>query len=468
MAQWRMFPSNVEKRAESQFSKGVNTGSGTFDIDDAQTIDEHGWDTDDNFPALSTSRAAAAYGDSGGAVTQLLTNFGTTELIRAVGTRVQKEVAGVWSDLATGFADAPWSAANFDVNGQALILTNGVDPVKYYNGTAISNLSSNAPKGKYVTADSLRVFIANAEGDETPDLVHYCGFQNAVDWTSAENSGVVQYWTPNGGAITALIAFAGQIWIYKKDSFALIYHTGDARLSYRLVPSSDNVGCVSSKTLCEVGSSLFWLGDNDVHIGEAGASMRIGEPVRRYLNRINKAHLDRCCAFTDGLRYYLNLVLDEATQPNIRLMYDTRYKIWRVSGINESYRYGALFNGEPYAGNASGQTFKINASASSGSWMVETKDYDRSEVEKEYHEMYLQSYLPPGSTVKVEVSVDQGETWYTMGDTLSGMTTAQNYPIMIPLDLVPLGYWARFRITGTGSFRLYGMQRFFRIQPLQY
>lgn len=470
MAQWQSLPSSLNKRKETMFSGGVHTGNDSFDIDDTQSIDEYGWDTDEFFPALSTAKAPTAYGDTGGATTRLLTKFGNSQLLRAVGTKLQKEVSGTWSDIATALTDTDWSAANFDVAGAALIMTNGTDPVKYWNGTAVADLSANAPKGKYMTADNLRVFISNVSTDSTQDIIHYCAFQDATDWISTENAGQVQYYTPNGGAITALASFGGVIWVFKKDSFCNIFHTGDSRASYRLVPSSDNVGCVNAKTLVEVGEDLYWLGDSDIFIGASGSSSRIGEPVRTYINRINKTYIDKCSAFTDGLRYYLNLVIDSATEPNIRLMYDTRkgYRIWRVAAINEQYRYGASLNGIPYAGNASGQTYKVNAAATTGAWSLTTKDFDRSEAEKEYWQMYNQCYFPSGSTFNLEASVDQGTTWYTIGDSIGVSSTAQNDPTIIPLDTVPLGYWIRFRMSGTGPFRLYAQQRYFRIQPIQY
>lgn len=470
MAQWKQLPSSLNRRAEWNYAGGVNTGTDSFDIKDDQSVDEYGWDTDEYFPALSTAKAPSAYGTSGSATTRLLASYGNVQLIRAVGTKLQQYTAGAWADIGTGYTDTDWSAANFDVGGPALILTNGTDNVKYWNGTSLADLSVDAPKGLYVTADNLRVFIANVPSDDTQDIIHYCAFEDATDWTSAENSGSVQYYTPNGGPITALTSFGGVIWAFKQDSFCNIFHTGDSRAAYRLVPNTDNVGCVNAKTLVGIGDALYWLGQNDVFVGAANASARIGEPVRGYLNRINQTYLNKCCAFTDGLRYYLNLVIDDATEPNIRLMYDTRkgYRIWRVSGIDEQYRYGSLLNGVPYAGNTSGQTYQINATTSAGTAMITTKDFDRSEAEKEYWQLYNQCYLPSGSTFTLEASVDQGTTWYTIESTAVISSTAQNDASIVPLDTLPLGYWVRFRITVTGPFRLYGSQRYYRIQPIQY
>lgn len=469
MAQWKSLPASLNQRQQWIFSGGLNTGYDSFDIKDSESPESFGWDTDDDYPALATAKAPVAYGASGAAVTRLLTNYGNVQLIRAVGTKLQKDVSGTWSDIATGLTNTDWSAANFDIGGPALIMTNGTDTVKYWNGSAITDIAA-APKGKYIAADNLRVYIANVAADNSGDQIHYCKFQDATDWTAPEDSGIVQYYTPNGGAITAILAFGGTIWVFKKDTFALIYHTGDSRNAYRLVPSSENVGCVSSKTLVQINEALYWLGENDVYIGAAGASNRIGEPIRSYLNRINPAALDRCSGFTDGLRYYLNLCLDSATEPNYRFMYDTRREkaIWHVAGLNEQYDYGVLFNGDPYAGNASGQTYKVNAAATTGAWSITSKDFDKSEAEKEYWEMYNQCYFPTGSTLTIEASVDQGNTWFSIGDTITSSSSAVNDATIIPLDVVPLANWIRFRLSGTGPFKLYSSQRYFRIQPIQY
>lgn len=465
-AQWQALSANLNRRAEWTFSGGVNTGNDSFDIKDQQSTDEFGWDTDDDYPALVTSNIPLLLGTSGASTTRLLTNFGNISLIRQVGVNIQKWDGSTWSNIGT-FSNVDGSATNFDITGQALIISNGTDVPQYYNGTTMNALSA-MPKAKYITSDNLRVFAANAVGDQSPDLIHYCKYQDPTNWSAPQDSGIVQYYSSNGGEITAITTFADRIWVFKKDSFARIFHTGDATTPYRLVPNTDNVGCVNNKTLVPVGQSLFWLGLSDVFVGEEGSAMRIGEPIRSYLDRINTAQIANCSAFTDGLRYYLNLVLDDATQPNFRFVWDTRYRIWRISQINEQYRYGIYFNGKPYASNANGETYQINAIENSSSWMIESKDFDRSEQQKEYHLLYIQCSLSVGGTLQVEASTDRGTTWTTIGDPIVSNGVTINDPILIPLDTLNLGNWGRFRISGTGNLRLYSLQRHFRIMPLDW
>ncbi|WP_223110697.1 hypothetical protein [Paenibacillus sinensis] len=470
MAQWSTYPKGIDtrgdNRVETKLTGGVYTGINSFDIKDNQSVNEYGWDTDEFFPAKSTALGPTAYGSSGGAITRLLTSFGNVHMVRAVGAKLQYDNAGTWTDIAGTYTNTVWQSANFDVGGAALILTNGTDTVKYWNGSSLQDLTA-APKGRIIAADNLRVFISGVTG-ENGDEIHYSAFQNATDWSSAENSGIVQYYTANGGPLTAMIAFGGQIWVFKKDSFALIYHTGDARAFYRLVPSSDNIGCINSNTLVDMGSALMWLASDDVYIGAAGSANRIGEPVRTFINRINQSAIGNACAFSDGIRYYLCLPIDGSTYPNIRLVYDQRFQIWSVSRINENFLFGINFNDKVYAADSSGQTFNVKGGPTSSTSMVETKDFDRSEAEKEYDQMHLQYYANSGTSLTIQVSVDQGTTWYTVGDPITASASAQNQNVIIPLDVVPLANWIRFRFIVTGTFRLYGFERWFKTHPVQY
>src|SRR5690606_9331756 len=143
-----------------------------------------------------------------------------------------------WADISGTFTDTDWDAANFDIGGPALILTNGTDTPVYWNGSTLTNLTQ-MPKGKYVATDSLRAYTAGVAGSE--DTVYFSAFLDATDWTTPSNSGFVQYYTDRGGPITGLKAFQGRIWVFKKDAFGIIFHTGNNKVTHRLVEKSNNI-----------------------------------------------------------------------------------------------------------------------------------------------------------------------------------------------------------------------------------
>lgn len=473
IAQWQALPNNRNLRKQNTFEDGVDTESNAFFISENAYADGFGWDTD-IYPVLATRKGRTAHGTSGGAITRLLTNFGGTHLVRAVGTALQYNSSGTtWTAIAGTFTNTDWDAANFDVSGSALILTNGTDNVKFWNGSALADLNAvTAPKGKYIAADNRRVYISGRTSD--PDVIHFCSFQNATDWSTALNSGAVQFYTANGGPITGLHAFEGQIYAFKKDAFCQIFHTGDSRATHRLVEVSNDIGCLSFKTIVEVGPYLFWLGNKDVFICAGGAAASIGEPVREILQDINTSAIAEACAWTDDYRYYLAVPTGSNTTCDTELVYDTRYKKWHIRSITlGGLRYGALLNNVPYGGFNSGQTSQLNNGTTDEGvaipYQMDSKPYDEGvgEAEKEYFEMHIQGYIDTGSTMTVSVSTDDRGSSFTSVDTLTADTVSQNKNIIIPMDTTPLTHWMRYRFAGTGYVEVNKVQRYARVQPVQ-
>lgn len=453
----------IKYRRENGFSGGINQGITPFFIPDSDSTEEYGWDFD-AFPMRKTRKGLTNYGASGGAATRLLVNFGNTHLVRAVGAKLQYNSSGTtWTDIATGFTDTDWDATNFQGK---LILTNGTDNVKQWNGSVLSDLNAaNAPKGKYITSSINRVYIA------VGSVVHFSANNSATDWTSAENSGSDDF-TVNGGDITGLTYFRDQVTVFKKNALAVYY--GNNYFTQKLVTVSNEIGCVSYKTIKEVGDALYFLGLNDVYEFKGGLPVPIGNDIRTYLDTINQTHIAKCNAYVRKDRYYLNLVTGSATEPNVRLVYDPRYGKWRVCALNESIRFGAFLNNAAYIGNSSGQTFTVEGDTDNGTpipWSITTKPFDegKAEAEKYYSEAHFQGLFPSGTTVFLAVSTqDRDGTFEEIDyDPTTSSDYTQNRNVIIPLETVPLAFWARFRLSGSGPVELEQMQRYFRLAAVQ-
>lgn len=472
MAQWQIPKRwmHLSLRKENNFSGGINVGNPSMAIGDHQSTDEYGWDTDQT-PALHTRKGRSAYGLTGGAQTNLLTNFNTTHLVRAVGTALQYDNAGTWTAISGTFSGTDWDATNYEISSTPyLLLTNGTDNVKKWSGSALSDLSASAPKGKYITNDTYRVFIALA------DSLYFSALNDATDWTTAQNSGIVRYVTPNGGDITAVRNFYGDKYMWKADCFSTLQ--GTDYFSFRVKEISNQIGCVSFKTIQEVqtpsNSALFWLGQNDVYMFSSGLPVAIGQNIRSYLDSINTAYLSNCFGATDGLKYYLGLVTGGNVQPDTLLVYDPRYHLWRVSSLGNSYKYSANLKNVWYLGNSNGQTFKMNQGTTDDgnviTWMITSKSFDEGvpEMEKEYNELHIQAYVPVGSTLNVYVSTDERGSNFTLIDTIVGsVATAQNTNTIIPLDTVAVTSYLRYKFEGIGEVSIYSVERYGTLQPVQ-
>lgn len=470
-AMWSNPPRGSEKRGVNNFSKCVDTQNNAFFIDNNAYANGYGWDTD-IYPSLATRKGRTAYGTSGGEITRLLANFGTAHLVRAVGTSLQYNSSGTtWSSISGTYSNEDWSYANFDVNGPALIILNQTNGGYYWNGTALATISE-MPKGRYIAADNRRVYVAGKSGEE--DVVYYSAFQDALDFTTPSNSGAVQYFTANGGAITGLHSFEGQIYVFKKDSFAQIFHTGSADVTHRLVEGSNDIGCLNDRTIVEVGPYLMWLGNKDVFICSGGTAQSAGDEVLSILENINTIAIDEACAWTDNYRYYLCIPTGSNTTCDTEITYDTRYRVWNVRNINlGGMRCSALLNNVPYGGWSNGMTYKLNDGLTDAGvaipYCVDSKPYDEGvgEAEKEYYELYLQGYVGNNATMSVSIStVDRGDS-FTLLDTVDDNSVTQNNNIFIPMDTVPLTHWMRYRIEGTGYVEINQIQRHARVQPFQ-
>lgn len=477
MAVWQSLSPKLNRRNANNFKDALNTEVSPFFVSENTLVDGYGWDFEE-FPALKVRKGRSNYGTSGAAVTRLLTNFGNIHLVRAVGTALQYNSAGTtWTAIPGTFTNTDWDAANFDVLGPALILTNGTDNVKYWNGSVLADLNAvSAPKGKYIAADNRRVYIANVAEDNSDDTIHYCAFQSATDWTTALNSGAVQFYTDRGGPITGLKAFQGNIWAFKKDAYCLIFHTGDSRATHRLVEGSNDIGCASYKTLVEVGELLFWLGMGEVYIGAGGAAQAVGRPIKTFLDDINMDNIENSCAFTDNERYYLCIPTGANTQPDTCLVYDTRFRKWLPYSISiGGLRFGAQLNNVAYTGDENGQTFKMNDGTTDAgtavSWRVQSRPFDDGvkEAEKELHELHLQGLFPTATTLTVEVAPDDiGSTWHEIDyDPTTASNATQNRNLIVPLDTVPLCNFYSYRLSGTAPATIQEVQRYSRIQPVQ-
>lgn len=477
MAQWKSLGSNQgyarDVRNANTFKDGLNMALSPFFVSENSLIDGFGWDFE-SFPALQVRLGRTAFGTAGSGVTRLLTNFGNTHLVRAVGSDLQYNSSGSnWTIMAGSFSDKDWDSANFDINGPALILSNGTDTPRYWNGSTLTT-NSAMPKGKYVAADNRRVYTAGISGEL--DSVYYCAFQDALDWTTVENSGIVQFYTANGGAITALHAFEGQIYAFKKDAFCLIFHTGDSRVTHRLVEASNDIGCVSYKTVVELGPYLFWLGFNQVYICSGGSAQAIGEGVKTFLETINYAAAENACAWSDGTRYYLCIPTGNSTQPDTCLVYDYQFKKWLpYSNDIGGMRFGAILNNVPYGGFNSGQTYRMNNGVTDAGvaipWEVASRPFDDGikEAEKELYAMHLLGLFPSGTAMNVEVSTTEpGGTSYPISydpSTSSDYTQSKN--MIVPLDTVPLCNYYSYKLSGTGPATIQEIQRYSRLHPVQ-
>lgn len=463
---WRQ-PNYGDQKRTNNFAGGLNNSAPASLVDDNQSSEESGLCSYDH-PGVTTRKGITAFGTPGtGEPVLLLKPYGSLHMVRVTGSRIYYndgvlyDQQPTWNQIAYGLTEEEWDAVVF--NGK-LLMTNGEDPVKSWNGTALTDLSVDAPTGKYISSDGVRVWIAKA------GKLYYSAFQDETDWISAENSGEISFGTSDFGDITGLYFYRGRLCVFKEKYFSEVIGTNYYNMS--LQSNSTTIGCVSHKTIQEVEGTLFWLGVNNVYAYQGGNPQPIGESIMGLIESINPAYRHLCWGGTDGKDYYLGLVTGANTEADTVVMLDVKHGIWRKPDIKANLRYSCNIVNQWYIGNNAGQVYKMEQGTSDEGtaipYSVTSKAFDEEipEAEKEYIELHVQAYVPTGSTLTVAVSTeDRGENFTTVHSTTTTDESQQSVKIIIPLDTIPLAYWFRYRISGTGPVTINSVTRYFRIMP---
>ena len=162
------------------------------------------------------------------------------------------QIASVAS-LATGLNASKFRSV---VWKDQLILTNGSDNVKTFNGSALSDLAGTPPKSKYVKVYGNRLWLVDVAN---PNYLRFSDLETPTTWDALN---VIHLRDGDGDTITGLSPQDGGMIITKSRSVWVLY--GTSRDDFRIPehPLSDAVGCVAPDTLLDQG---FFLGENNMY-----------------------------------------------------------------------------------------------------------------------------------------------------------------------------------------------------------
>ena len=134
-----------------------------------------------------------------------------------------------------------------------------------------------------------------------------------------------------------LVAFA-------RNSIHLVRGVGADLANATVQEITREVGCVSRKSIAQVGNQIFFLSDNGVY-GVAfedlynlrGATVPLSEAINPLIARINKPYAGNAVAAYHDNRYYLAVPLDASTVNNTILVYNFLNQGWEsVDVVNNA------------------------------------------------------------------------------------------------------------------------------------
>ncbi|OXM83963.1 hypothetical protein [Paenibacillus rigui] len=469
MAYWKEIRGILPPQTIRQFKGVYNSEDSGFSTPEGFAQDIRNISSQ-SYPALSLKPGHSLLGSNlGGRVTGLL-KWQETEL-HAIANGVWSKWTGIaWSSVATGLStSADCSFANFKGNLSAinLIMANGVDAPRRYDGTTVQVLAGAPTTGNFVEQHDNRLYMA------TGNTISYSALSKADDWSTPKDAGQIVLETNNGQSIIGLRGGNQHLTVFKKSSIHELFGTGPN--NYRLIEVANDIGAFSNKAIINAAGVLYFI-SNRIYQYNGGSrpDFEFSKPVQNYISGINPNATDKCVAGTNGRNVYFGIPYGTATECNLILEYDTQQGAWYVWDNIPVTQFIKQGYSAWFSGDTNGNVFMMgtgstdNGTATHWAWISPPYGAETLARRTNWYNMYLIVDLPPGSSLNVSLnrSANDDTQWYLV-KSITPQNGIQNARIIIPLATVALSNFVRVKLDGFGPFKLYEFNRQMREMPIK-
>ena len=208
-------------------------------------------------------------------------------------------------------------------------------PTSGTTATGVANVSQLPSEPKLLTSHTNRLFCCSANAAFLPDQVFVSGILDGESWDIAGDQ--IRVTKGDGDPIVALCPWYDfKLVVLKERSVWVVDANPSQNVSdWTISLLSDRVGCVSHKSVQQVGADVYFLsreGIQSVSNIEAGSQaavqVALSAPIDDFINRINQDQWGKCASTFYGNRYMISLPMDDSTIPNITLVYNTLHRSW--------------------------------------------------------------------------------------------------------------------------------------------
>ena len=336
----------------------------------------------------------------------------TSYLLAATATAIYYWTGSAWTALATGLASGDWDYFNYQIGAtDVVIMGNGADTMKKWDGTTFANLGGNPPNMKSVTLHSERIWGTGVKA--TPNSVYYSdtigkGHTGPENWTIAEDmAGVVNVPTWDGGVCIGVSNIFSDLVIFKTNNIYRVVGTYPSVYEVKQVYSS--VGAIAEKTIVSGNDRAFFLSkDGLYYYNGVSAYPLLGDMAKDIV--INPSYAKNAVSIIHKNVLYCAFPEGNSTANNAVFVYDLLNKnlmIWRGIAVTDFMEYedNLLFT------NSTGYVFHIDDTATSfdgtninAYWETPWQDLDAFRVTKTADTLYF--YAKGNGIMRVDVTFD--------------------------------------------------------------
>lgn len=302
------------------------------------------------------------------------------------------EVEVLTSDMASS------ELFNFATLLDKVIITNGVDAPRVYDGESILLLNGNPPYAKYVITHKNRVFMANT--NTNPSRLYFSDILNIESWPVLNFIDI----SPNdGNEITGLLPFSDYLIITKKQSVWLL--TGEGINTFAVKRIHADKGCIAPRSLTIVDGYLCFVSDDGIYFSDLSKCVLISERIKNYWSKLNKRRLNQAASYYFDNKLYVAVPEGNSMYNNAVIVYDTIRKSFTCIRKNVNFScftpYRESGSITYLAGSSQkGQVYKLNEGYSDDNnpivFVYKSKDLDfgMPDIYKRWNEILLQVRPP--------------------------------------------------------------------------
>jgi len=293
--------------------------------------------------------------------TDTTTGVTTSYLLAATATAIYYWTGSAWSALGTGFTSGDWDYLNYQINEtDVVIMGNGVDVMKKWDGTMFSNLGGTPPVAKSIAIHSERLFATGVKA--YPNTVYRSDDYNPENWTISEDEAGATYLpTWDGGVCIGVSNIFSDLVIFKTNNIFRIVGTYPAVYETKQVYSS--VGTIAEKTIVSSNDRAFFLSkDGLYYYNGVSAYTLLGDKAQDII--INPSYAKNAVSVIHKSKLYCAFPEGDSTINNAIIVYDllnSTFMIWRGITVNDFMEY----NDELLFTNSTGYVYHIDQNAAS-------------------------------------------------------------------------------------------------------
>ena len=331
----------------------------------------------------------------------------TSYLLAATATAIYYWTGSAWSALATGLTSGDWDYLNYQISStDVIIMGNGADVMKKWDGTTFSNLGGTPPVAKSISLHAERLWATGVKAH--PNTVYYSDDLNPENWTGGEDAaGEVYLPTWDGGVCIGVSNIFSDLVIFKTNNIFRVVGTYPSVYEVKQVYSS--VGSIAEKTIVSGNDRAFFLSKDGLYYYDGvSAYPLLGDMAKDVV--INPSYAKNAVSIIHKNVLYCAFPEGSSTANNAVFVYDLLNKnlmIWRGLTVTDFMEYEdkLLFT------DSTGYVYTMDDNAASfdgtninAYWETPWQDLDAFRVTKTADTLYF--YAKGNGIMRVDVTFD--------------------------------------------------------------